>query len=149
MSVDISLYNEDIAIIKTGLGEQGNTYDIILEDAPASSTNLLRRSVVTPPKWIAKWAIERGGIVHLDSSYGDKLYNQLSDPLTYQWISDAYANVKEATSYVDDNNIQVNSITVAVPDGDTSSSTVNVLINYSVDGEDIVENLVIGETHAI
>lgn len=148
MSVDISLYNGDFAIIKSGVEGQGYTYDIVLEDAPVSSTNLLRRSVITPPKWIAAWAVEEDGVVHIDKDYGDKLYLQLSDPLTYQWISDAYSNVREATSYIDDTNLVINSISIAVGSSDgNKSDTANVSINYSVGDEDIVDHLSIGATH--
>lgn len=149
MSVDISLYNEDIAVIKDGLEEGGYTYDLLLEDAPVSATNLLKRAVITPPKWLAKWAIDSGGITHVDYEYGDGLYLQLSDPINYQWISDAYSNVRKATGYVDDPNLEVTSISISIPEEDSSLSTVNILIGYSVEGEEIVENLTIGETHAI
>jgi hypothetical protein len=148
MSVDISLYNGDFAIVKSGVEGQGYSYDIVLEDAPVSSTNLLRRSVITPPKWIAAWAVEEEGVVHLDSRYGDKLYLQLSDPLTYQWISEAYSNVREAVSYIDDSNLVINSISIAIDSSDgEKSDTANVSINYSVGNEDIVDHLAIGAIH--
>jgi hypothetical protein len=145
MSVDISLYNEDFALLRSGVEGQSYSYDIALEDSPVSSTNLLKRSVITPPRWIGAWAIEEEGIIHLDHPYGDDLYLQLSDPLTYQWISNGYANVRKALSYLDDPNITINSVSIAVDSSDgESSDTANISINYSVGEEELVTQLPIG-----
>jgi hypothetical protein len=146
MSVDISLYNGDFAITKSGVEGESYSYDILLEDSPNSSANLLRRSVITPPKWIANWAIEEKGIVQLDAQYGDDLYLQLSDPLTYNWISDAYSNVRRALSYIDDPLLSINSVSIAVDSSDgESSDTANVFIDYSIKGQSLTTEVSIGE----
>lgn len=145
MSIDIALYNQDFSIIKSGVEGEGYTYDLLLEDFPVSSTNLLKRSVITPPKWIATWAIEEDGVLQIDPNYGDNLYLQLSDPLTYQWISEAYSNVRQALSFIDDPNLTINSVSIAVDSSDgESSDTANVSINYSLRDQELSTQMSIG-----
>jgi hypothetical protein len=59
------------------------------------------RAVVTPYGWIGRWAMDDGEIAFFDGDYGDHIYEELSEPLTQSWLSQARADVARALSYVE------------------------------------------------
>jgi hypothetical protein len=122
------MYKGDLGLTK----DKAGNYDLVLEDAGES---LLRRTVITPPSWIRTWVIEDNQIILLDDSYGDGIYSQLSDPLTYEWLSKAKANINRALSFLEEDNITITntSITMASSNG-VAIDTADINISYVFEG---------------
>lgn len=128
MSVDLLMYKGDLGVTQ----DRDGSYDLALEEAGYS---MLRRTVMTPPSWIRKWVIENDELRLLDENYGNGIYLQLSDPLTYDWVAKAKANIQQALAFLEEEELNINSSTISLASSTgVGVDTANIEINYTYKG---------------
>lgn len=130
MSVDLLMFKGDLGITK----DKAGNFDLVLEEAGQS---LLRRTVITPPSWIAMWCIENNNVVLIDEHYGDKVYQQLSDSLNKEWIAKAKTHIQQSLHYIkDEERIEITSTSIGIASSNSfNPDTANIQINFTYEGQ--------------
>ena len=86
----------------------------------------VKRAIITPLGWIGRDTVD--GPLH--TSYGNRIYRLLSEPLTRTWIADARDATNSALSFVE-SGARVLDINVLVDDYER----ITIPITYSSEGD--------------
>lgn len=137
MATDLLLYEGDLAIQAIDLEENTNAnfvssskiLDLVIDDPARASYKLLARVLKTPITYIKAWIIDFYGSRLKDLSYGNAIYLELSEPVTYDWLSRGNAHIKRALSNAPED-VKITSVRLAL----TGPSSVDIYIHYSING---------------
>lgn len=143
--MDILLDNtNDIAISKRDLNNDISSshnkfyYDLLISGSEDVITNLFKRALKTPITYIGLDVIDARGSFKADIEYGNALYLELSEPLTYTWLERAKAHINRALSFVPSEiKLISNDIRMLEP------GWVRIDIVYEIDGIETQSNTVI------
>jgi len=137
MATDLLLYEGDLAIQPIDLEEDisnrnvrsNQVLDLVEDDPNRASYKLLARVLKTPITYIKAWIIDLYGSRIKDLPYGNAIYLELSEPVTYDWLSRGNNHIKRALSNAP-NDVKINSVRLAL----TGPSSVDIYIHYSISG---------------
>jgi hypothetical protein len=141
--MDILLNRDnDLAISKRDLNEDLSddrfSYDVLISGSEDVITNLFKRALKTPITYIGLDVIDNRGSFKADIEYGNALYIELSEPLTYTWLERAKSHINRALSFVPKEiKIISNDIRMLEP------GWVRIDIIYEIDGIEKQANTVI------
>ncbi len=91
--MDLSLFNQDLEVVQADV--EGN-YDLKLEED--SRNSLIKRALTTPLGYLGRYILTETGAINIDTSFGNGLYNKLSEPFTLNWIAEANQDIRTALS---------------------------------------------------
>lgn len=110
---DIILDKEDFKVVNPN----ANEYDLYVSN-DQEMYNLILRAVETPFEYIGRYVLDKEGLKGIDYTFGNAVYEDLSEGLTIGLISSIKTHIREAIAKVT-LDIDIDEIIVSIPNFDT------------------------------
>lgn len=125
--MDFKLINGDISLLVLNRDTKNTHYDLNIEEYKESLEKLIERAVKTK---LGELGIitNKDGVELLDYTYGNPLFFELAEPLTYSWLTRARQHILTALSFLPD---IVEIVSVEILPEAIDTITINIILQFN------------------